>query len=74
MEAVAYILWEGGTQSSRLMQLTKEFLGLMDKLGMELCWCYLLGVVKVGADALLRAKQANSAGHCSDTVLEVESP
>lgn len=54
--AVAYILREGGTCSTRLMSLTKQ-LFLADLWQIELCLCYLPGIANIEADALLRVNK-----------------
>lgn len=43
--------------SPRLIKLTQEIVSLVDRWGMELCPCYLHGVVNIEVDALSCAKQ-----------------
>lgn len=50
--AVAYILREGGTCSRRLLDLTRDLLGLTDRWGITIRPSYIPGLVNIEADSL----------------------
>lgn len=53
----AYLLKEGGMKSARLMAITPSLLAIVDRWGIIILPCYVLGIANVEADALSSENQ-----------------